>query len=77
MKDYMKYNIVVTMVAVLVYDTARGRYLQRIHQHQTSTNTGKKKMQRRRMSSISWEDTDDEEDKAQPTTTQTSKCLSF
>jgi len=44
--------------------------LQRIHQHQASINTGKKKIQRRRMSSISWEDTDGEEDEAEAPTKQ-------
>jgi len=43
--------------------------LQRIHQHQASINTGKKKI-RRRMSSISWEDTDGEEDEAEAPTKQ-------
>jgi len=43
--------------------------LQRIHQHQTSINMGKKKI-RRRMSSISWEDTDGEEDEAEAPTKQ-------
>ena len=67
----MKYIHTVTTFLLVIMISSR---LQRIHQHQTSINMGKKEI-RRRMSSISWEDTDGEEDEAEATIKQLPQFL--